>query len=248
MKIGVLGTGNIGEVIIRKLRLANHDVKMANARGPGSLQELAIEVGAKAVSIESAVEDSDVVFLVIPTKNVPDLPKGLFGRAKPGTVVVDTSNYYPILRDEPIEDLESGMVESEWISNQIKYPVVKSFNTMFSHSLIRNGRPGGSKDRLALAISGDDKKAKETVARVIDSIGYDPVDIGSIAESWRQQAGSPIYCTDLTKTEVLHWYPKAKREVLSERRAKIVNLYLTWPQDVTLEKQVNDIRGIFHNL
>ncbi|EMY68217.1 NADPH-dependent F420 reductase [Leptospira vanthielii] len=248
MKIGVIGTGNIGQVIIRKLTAANHDVKIANSRGQESLKEFANEVGAKAVSVTNAVEDVDVVFIVIPTKNIPNLPKDLFKRVQPGAVVIDTTNYYPVMRDEPIEDLEQGMIESEWVSKQIKYPVVKSFNTMFSHSMIHNGRPAGAKDRLALAISGDDIRSKEVVSKIIDSIGYDPVDIGTIADSWRQQAGSPIYCTDLTKEEVLYWYPKTKRESLTERRKKIINLYLGWPKDVTLETQTKDVRNIFHIL
>lgn len=246
MKIGVIGTGSMGGVIIRKLRAANHDLKIANSRGAESLKEFATEVGAKAVEIEDVVEDVDVVFLAIPNKNLPELPQGLFEKVKPGTVAIDTLNYYPF-RDGLIDDLENGIVESEWVSKLINYPVVKSFNTMFAHSMIRNEPSSGSGQRVALPISGDESKSKEVVAKLIDSIGYDPVDVGSIAESWRQQAGSPIYCTDLTKKEILYWCPKTKRDLLAERREQIVHLYFTWPKDVTLEEQLKEVRSIFQH-
>jgi len=232
VKVGSLGTGNIGEVFARKLRLAGHQVKMANARGPDSIAGLANQIGAKAVDIEGVVEDVDVLVLTIPTKNVPDLPPALFRRLPPGAVVIDTTNYYPSFRDGPIGALEEGMLESDWVSERIGYPVVKAMNTMFSHSLSRNGRPAGAADRLALAISGDDPNAKATVAALIDSIGFEPVDIGGMAGSWRQQAGSPIYCTDLTRAELLAWVTRAKRELLSERREAVSKLYATWPSDV----------------
>jgi predicted dinucleotide-binding enzyme len=241
MKIGVIGTGSMGKAIIRKLTAAHHEIKMANSRGPESLKEFAAAIGAKAVRIEHAVEDVDVVFLVIPNKNIYDLPEGLFERVKPGTVVIDTLNYYPY-RDGLIEDLENGMVESEWVEKYLKYPVIKSFNTIFAHSFILDQPSEG--ERLALPVSGDEPQSKQVVAELIDSIGFDPVDVGSISESWRQQGGSPIYCTDLTKEEILYWYPKTKREVLPERREKIVQLYFGWPADVTLEEQLREVRNL----
>ena len=246
MKIGVIGTGSMGEVIISKLSAAGHDLKIANSRGPESLKDFAIVVGARAVAVEDAVKDADVVFLVIPNKNVPDLPEGLFEKVKLGTVVINTLNYYPF-RDGQIEDLDNGMVESDWVSKLIKYPVVKSFNTMFAHSMIRDKPSSGSEARIALPFSGDEPKSKEIVAELIDSIGFDPVDIGGIAQSWRQEPGSPLYCTDLTKEELLFWYPKTKRDLLPGRREQLVHLYFTWPKDVTLEEQLKEARGIFQD-
>lgn len=245
MNVGVIGTGNIGEVFVRKLRLAGHEVKMANSRGPDSIAGLANQVGAKAVDVERVVEDVDVIIVTIPTKNIPDLPRSLFRRVSPGTVVVDTTNYYPSFRDGPIEAIEKGMLESDWVSQQIDYSVVKGLNTIFSHSLSRNGRPAGLAGRLALAISGDDPRAKEATAKLIDSLGFDPVDIGGMDQSWKQQAGSPIYCTDLTQQELCEWLPRAKRDVLVERREAVAKLYSTWSRDVTLETQLKDIREIF---
>jgi predicted dinucleotide-binding enzyme len=244
MKIGVIGTGSMGDVIIRKLSAAGYNLKIANSRSPETLKEYAVEVGAEAVAVENAVEDVDVVFLVIPNKNITDLPEGLFRKVKPGTVVIDTLNYYPF-RDGQIEDLDNGMVESEWVSKHIGYPVVKSFNTMFAHSMIRDKPSAASGERVALPLSGDDQKSKDVVARLIDAIGFDPVDVGSIAQSFSQEPGSPLYCTDLSKEEIEFWYPKTKRELLHERREKLVHLYFTWPKHVTLDEQLKEARAIF---
>jgi len=246
MRIGIIGTGSMGDVIIRKLSAAGYDLKIANSRGPETLKDYAFEVGAKAVAVENAVEDVDVVFLVIPNKNITHLPEGLFEKVKPGTVVIDTLNYYPF-RDGQIEDLDNGMVESEWVSKHIKYPVVKSFNTMFAHSMVRDELSSSSEERIALPLSGDDPKSKAIVAELINAIGFDPVDVGSIAQSWSQEPGSPLYCTDLSKEEIEFWYPKTKRELLHDRREKLVHLYFTWPKDVTLDEQLKEARTIFQD-
>ena len=88
MNIGVIGTGNIGEVIIRKLRDVGYPVKMAHARGPESLKDLAAQTGAIPVSVEQVVQDVDMLFLVVPQKSIPELPKGFLNKAKKETIVL----------------------------------------------------------------------------------------------------------------------------------------------------------------
>src|SRR6266852_3361283 len=193
MNIGVIGTGDIGAVIIRKLRHAGYSVKMANSRGPESLKDLAENTGAIPVSVEQVVQDVDMLFIVLPQKSIPELPKGLLNKAKKETIVIDVGNYYPF-RDGRIDEIENGLTESGWVERQLGRPVVKVFNTIIAKALAEAGRPAGSRDRVALPISGDDPKAKEIVAQVIDRIGFDSVDAGTIADSWRQQPGSPVYC------------------------------------------------------
>jgi predicted dinucleotide-binding enzyme len=241
MKIGVLGVGMIGQPIIRKLTSAGYDVKIANSKGPETLSDFAKEVGANAVLAQEAVEDVDVVFLAIATKDVPKLSKTLFQRARRGTIVVDVTNYYPY-RDGSIKELDDGMVESEWVSRHISYPVVKALNSIIFLSFIRNSRPLGTKGRIALPISGDDGYSKQVVAKVVDSIGFDPVDIGDISSSWRQQPGAAIYCTDLTKEELLTWAPKTKRGSHRQNREEIVKKYFAWPQDTPLETMLAELR------
>jgi len=82
MNIGVIGPGDIGEVIVRKLRDADYPVKMANSRGPESLRGLAAKTGAMPVSVEQVVQNVDILFIVVPQKAIPKLPKGLLNKAK----------------------------------------------------------------------------------------------------------------------------------------------------------------------
>ena len=219
MKIGVIGPGEIGGVILRKLRDAGYQVKMANSKGPDSLRKLAAETGAKPVSVEEVVQDVDVLFIVVPEKAIPVLPKGLLKKAKKETIVIDVGNYYPF-RDDLIDEIENGLTDSEWVEKQIGRPVIKALNSIVSNALAEAGRPAGSRNRVALPISGDNPKAKEIVAELIDRIGFDSVDAGTIAESWRQQPGSPVYCTNPTKEELQKWLRNVDRSSLATKREK----------------------------
>src|SRR5260370_25343395 len=198
MNIGVIGPGKIGEVIIRKLRDSGYPVKMANARGPESLKHLAEKTGAIPVSVEQVVQDVDILFLAVPQKSISGLPKGLLSKARKETIVIEVGNYYPF-RDGRIDEIENGLTESVWVEKHIVRPVVKVLNTISSKALMAAGPPAGNRNRVALPISVDNPEAKEIVAQLIDRIGVASVDAGAIAESWRQQPGSPVYCTNPTK-------------------------------------------------
>ena len=196
MKIGIIGTGNIGGALARRLRATGHDVAIANSRGPASLRELARETGARAVTIDEVVQGVELVVVAIPMTKVASLPARLFSDAAPGLIVVDTSNYYPRERDGRIAEIEAGLTESGWVQQRIGHRVVKAFNSIVAQHLLENGRPAGSPGRIALAIAGDDAGQKSVVARLLDDIGFDAVDAGTIAESWRQQPGTPGYLQD----------------------------------------------------
>src|SRR5690348_3648796 len=122
MKIGIIGAGNIGGTLTRRLRQLGHEVSVANSRGPASLAGLAKETGAKAVSPKEAAQGKDLVVVTIPQKNIPDLPRDLFAGVAPEVVVVDTGNYYPRQRDGRIDGIENGMVESRWVEKQLGRP------------------------------------------------------------------------------------------------------------------------------
>jgi len=96
---------------------------------------------------------------------------------------------------------------------------------MIAKALAEAGRPAGSRDRVALPISGDDRKAKEIVAQLLDQIGFDSVDAGTIADSWRQQPGSPVYCTNPTKEELQVWLKKVDRSSLTADRERALKAY-----------------------
>src|SRR5882724_2806326 len=147
MNIGVIGTGDIGEVIIRKLRYAGYPVKAANSRGPESLRDLAANTGAIPVSVEQVVQDVDILFIVVPQKSIPALSKALLRKARDQTIVIDVGNYYPF-RDGRIDEIENGLTESAWVERQIGRSVVKVLNTIIAKALAEAGRPAGSRDRV----------------------------------------------------------------------------------------------------
>jgi len=193
MKIGIIGAGNIGGNLTRRLTALGHDVTVANSRGVESLAELVAETGAKAATAATAANEADLVVVTIPEKNIPDLPKGFLDGANEGVVVIDTGNYYAQRRDRLIAEIENGVTESRWVSNQIGHPVVKAFNGIYSVNIIEKARPQGDSDRMALPVAGDDPAAKKVVMDLIEELGFDAVDAGSIDESWRQQPGTPVY-------------------------------------------------------
>lgn len=219
MKIGIIGAGNIGGTLTRRLTSLGHDVAVANSRGPETLAGLAGETGATAVPVTEAVKNRDVVIVTIPEKNIPDLPPGLFAGTAASLVVVDTGNYYPRQRDGRIDGIETGLTESRWVEQQLGHPVVKAFNNIYAKHLMEFGRPAGAAGRIALPVAGDNKAAKEVVLRLIEELGFDGVDAGGLDESWRQQPGTPVYATDFDAAGVRRALSEAKRERSPEWRA-----------------------------
>jgi hypothetical protein len=217
LKIGIIGAGQIGATLIRQYSKAGHRVKMTNSSGIEKLRSLALETGASAVTLSDVVIDVEVVVIAIPLIAILNLPKQLFKNASTSTTIVDTCNYYPI-RDGRIEDIENGMPESVWVSNQIQRPVIKAYNSILAGSLICSGLSKGDPLRLALPISGDNKQSKDLVSTLVDDSGFDSLDYGMLQDSWRQQPGSPVYCTDLNLAELKKSIAKARKELLPGRR------------------------------
>src|SRR6476659_1817377 len=197
MKIGIIGAGQIGGTLARRLTAAGHQVFIANSRGPETLTGLAGETGAKPVTVREAARAGDIVIVTIPLKSIPKLPAGLFEGVSPDVVVVDTGNYYPQQRDGGIGPIEGGTPESRWVSQQLGRPVVKAFNNIYAQHLLERGKPKGTPGRIALPLAGDEQRAKQKVIRLFDELGFDGVDAGTLDESWRQQPGTPVYGTDL---------------------------------------------------
>ena len=212
MKIGIIGSGNIGGALARRFRAAGHDVAIANSRGPASLLDLARETGARPVAIGEVVHGVDLVVVAIPLVNVASLPAHLFADTAAGLIVVDTSNYYPRERDGRIAEIEAGTTESGWVERRIGHRVVKAFNSIIAPHLLENGRPAGTPGRIALAVAGDDTGQKAVVTTLLDDIGFDAVDAGTIAESWRQQPGTPGYLRDFDTAGVRVALQQASRE------------------------------------
>jgi predicted dinucleotide-binding enzyme len=217
MRIGIIGAGMIGGTLARRLAQLGHDVTIANSRGPETLAALAAEVGARAAEPKEAARSGEIVIVTIPERAVKDLPKDLFAGVPDEVVVVDTGNYYPA-RDGSIPAVEQGQPESAWVASQIGRPVIKAFNNIFFKSLLEKGRPKDSADRVAIPVAGDGADAKSKVMQLIESLGFDAVDAGSLDESWRQQPGSPCYTGDFTAPELKHALASAERSRVPEYR------------------------------
>ena len=219
MKIGIIGAGNIGGNLTRRLTQLGHEVTVANSRGPETLAELVAETGATAAPADQAVLEADLVIVTIPENKVPNLQKGFLKGAKEGVVVIDTGNYYPQQRDGLIKEIEDGQTESRWVSEQISHPVVKAFNGIYSANIITRARPLGAIDRMALPVAGDEPAAKKIVMDLIEELGFSAVDAGTLDESWRQQPGTPVYGLEADGNGVRAALAAAHQVRLAEWRA-----------------------------
>jgi 8-hydroxy-5-deazaflavin:NADPH oxidoreductase len=199
MKIGIIGAGNIGAILARKLAASGHEVKLANSKGPDTIRDLARHIGAAAVLKEEAVQGVAVIILAIPFARYRDLAD-LFSGVPAGVAVIDTSNYYPF-RDGAIVEVDSGMPESVWVSKQIGRPVVKAWNAVLAMTLAERGQPNGASGRIPIPVAGDDP-AKATTMKLVEATGFHALDCGSLRDSWCQQPGTPAYCTELTANEL----------------------------------------------
>lgn len=220
MKIGIIGAGNIGGTLTRRLRELGHEVRVANSRAPETLAELAAETGATAVWAADAAADADLVIVSIPQKNVPDLAAGIVAARKPDAPVIETNNYYPRQRDGYIAAIEDGLPESAWVAEHLGAPVVKVFNGIYWKKLLENGKPAGAEGRIALPIAGEDGPGKKLVFELVEDLGFDAVDGGTIEESWRQQPGTPVYGGDLGAEDALRALAQAPAERPAEFRAE----------------------------
>lgn len=202
MKIGIIGSGYIGGTAARLFVRAGHEVALSNSRGGVGLESLVAELGAtaRATTIEEAARFGEVLLVAIPLGKFRELPAEAFR----GKIVIDAGNYYP-QRDGQIVELDSGQTtSSEMVSDHLKGArLVKAFNTIYYIHLGEQGDVSlPLEDRRAIFIAGDDAEAKETVARLIEEIGFAAVDTGSLGIGGKsQQPDSPIYNQTLTAKE-----------------------------------------------
>jgi predicted dinucleotide-binding enzyme len=233
VRIGIVGSGNIGSTLARKLAKAGHSLRIANSRGPETLKDLANETGAKAVTAEEAARDVEVIILSIPFGKLP-LLKDLFAAVPREVAVADTSNYFPF-RDGQIPAVDDGQVESVWVSEQIGHPVIKAWNNILAATLRDKGLPAGAEGRIALSVAGDDPMAKKTVMSLVEDTGFDAIDAASLSESWRQQPITSAYCTELDADELQAALKRADRASAPDRREKMVKEFLALGDRLTSE-------------
>jgi hypothetical protein len=192
--VGFIGSGRIGSTVARLAVAAGYHVVMSNSRGPQTLTGLVDELGplARAATGEQTAAEGDLVVLTIPLRAYQSVPAAQLA----GQLVIDTCNYYP-QRDGKIAELDRGsLTSSELIQRHLAgVQVVKAFNNIYYQHLLALSRPAGATDRSFLPIAGDDAGAKLRVSAFLDDIGYGAVDAGPLAQSWRQEPGTPVYAS-----------------------------------------------------
>jgi hypothetical protein len=124
------------------------------------------------------------------------------------------------IRDR-ISEIDQGMTESVWVSRQLGRPVIKAFNNILAASLAELGQPKGAVNRLAVAVAGDDADQKQIAMRLVDEVGFDPVDAGSLEDSWRQQPSTPVYCCDWNAQETVQALGQAQKGSAAARRDRL---------------------------
>ena len=199
--IGLIGVGKVGGTLARRLTRLGYEVAVSNSRGPETLKDLQNELGghARALSVADTAEYADLVVVAIPLVSYRDVPRaGLEGK-----VVIDACNYYP-QRDGHFPELDDdSLTSSELIAGQLPSAhVVKAFNAIRSQYLEELARPAGDPSRVAIPIAGDSASAKQTVAALVEELGFDAVDTGDLGASRSFQPGAVLYGADLSAEKV----------------------------------------------
>jgi 8-hydroxy-5-deazaflavin:NADPH oxidoreductase len=202
MKIGIIGAGHIGGTLVEKFAAAGHDVGVASAHGPRSLDDRVRHLGENvhAMTVDGAASHGDVVVVSIPFGVYRTVPP----EAVRGKIVVDTENYYP-QRDGQFPELdEDRTTSSELLRSHLRDArIVKAFNAIRWDTLAQEGVPTGTSGRIAIPLAGDDIEAKHVVEGLIDEIGFDPVDVGGLADGGRKiQPGTALYVAHMTAAEM----------------------------------------------
>jgi predicted dinucleotide-binding enzyme len=208
--IGIIGSGNIGGTLAKLFAARGHDVVVSNSRGPETLADLVAEIGgtARAATAAEVAEAGEIVVVSVPFLAVDQVPVVPLA----GKVVIDTNNYY-WERDGHVADIDEGrLTPSEALQAHLPDShVVKLFNAIGSDHLATQGVPAGTAGRRALPIAGNDEGAKATVTALTDEIGYDVVDVGPLADSWRFDRDQPAYGPEVDAAELTELLAKATR-------------------------------------
>ena len=244
MRFGIIGAGSIGSIISKKLVKNGHDIKIADARGIEHLEGK--ELAGTPVPVEDAIKNIEVLIISLPTKAITSI-RNIIDQVGEEVIIVDTSNYYPF-RDDKIQEIENGMVESVWVSNQLGRPVIKAFNNLLAYTLENEGTSEDSSGRIAMAVAGDDPAQKQIVRDVVHELGFNAVDSGSLNDSWRQQPGTPAYCTELTKDELTKALKKANKEKAPLLRDKVIEKFAEEKKVEFSHKNVVSLNREIYNL
>jgi predicted dinucleotide-binding enzyme len=208
--LGIIGAGNIGSQVARAAVANGYDVVIANSRGPETLADLVAELGprARAATAAEAGAAGDVVVVTVPLKAYRDIPVEPLA----GKIVIDTNNYY-WERDGRIAALDAGRATVSGLLQEHlpQSRVVKGFNHIMAKDITTDGAPAGSPGRRALATASDHDDAVAFVTELYDRFGFDTVNVGPLAESWRVERDQPAYVVPQTRDELVANLARAER-------------------------------------
>jgi 8-hydroxy-5-deazaflavin:NADPH oxidoreductase len=213
MKIGILGAGFLGRAMATLAQQKGHTVMISNSRDPRTLVSAGAALGCALGTAQEAALFGDIVVVAVPFSGIEALPAA----ALEGKIVIDTCNYYPD-RDGRIEPLERRTTTtSQMLASALPGArVVKAFNAILARDLEAGGTaphvPNAPK-RRALPLASDDAEAKTVVSDLLDQLGFDPVDAGGLADSWRFERAKPVYCIPLDRAGMLEGLAAARRDV-----------------------------------
>ena len=209
---GIIGSGHIGSNVARAVIAHGHDVVLSNSRGPETLADLVAELGpsARAATAEEAAAAGEIVLVAVPFGKYEAVP------AEPlaGKVVLDANNYY-FERDGHFPALDAGEATVSGLlqAHLVDAKVVKVFNNIGARDIPTDGTPAGTPDRRALSISSDFPEAIQVAAQLLDELGYDAVNVGPLAESWRVERDRPAYVVRQNREELVENLAKAPRTI-----------------------------------
>ena len=208
--IGIIGSGHVGSNLARAASAHGYEVLVSNTQGPDSLAGLASELAphARATTPAAAAAECDFAIVAIPITTIDQIPV----EPLTGKVVIATINYFP-QRLGHVREIDDGTTTAPGLL-QAHLPasrVVRAFSMLNAAEMSGDGHPEGDPKRRALALAGDDPAAKRLVAGLYNEFGFDAVDIGGLAESWRIEAGQPAFVVRQDVAELTANVAKATR-------------------------------------
>ncbi len=202
MKIGIIGSGNIGGILARHWAQAGHEV-MISSRHPEKLKTLAKSLGSKVRvgKVEEAARFGEVVLLSIPLGEIPKLSKETLAALR-GKIIMDTCNPYPERDGKHGEEaLNASTGSGVWAAKYIPGArLVKAFNTIYYRVLEKEAHRQG--ELVGVPLAADDKEALTTVAKLVQEAGFDPVIVGPLRRAKEFDHGTPPYGSEATASEL----------------------------------------------
>ncbi|MGH3638431.1 MAG: NADPH-dependent F420 reductase [Mycobacterium sp.] len=218
--IAVIGAGNIGGTLARRWAATGLAVRLANSRGPQSLADVVAGTPIRACSLDDVAVDAEVVVVSVPFGRVATL-RDTLSRLPRHVPVIDTGNYVPVVRDDSVQAIDAGLTESVWVAELLDRTLVKAFNTIGAASLRAKASAGHEPVRVAAPVAADLAEHRLIANLLVDAAGFQPIEGGTIAQSWRQQPGTPVYTTDLDPAAARAALEAARPEQTVAWRARV---------------------------